>query len=90
MHDQRGEDKLDELHMIGERVKLLDKQDIESCGFNLFDQNTYEYFYNLHKIVIYQKINKPTLLLILKDNVRKFEGHCKNISELKFILNRIQ
>lgn len=79
------------------RVKYLDKEDIESLGFEVFGKgnNTFQIkkdtSYLLHlstnKVYIYKDIEKPRKS---DATITIFEGKIKNKSELKILLQQLE
>lgn len=75
----------------GIRVKYLDRQDIESCGWKM-QVNSHYNQYNIHNEYnsIILKMTNDNFIVITDDyEVTRFRGTIKNISELKRIMKMI-
>ena len=95
-------DILDRLKLGMVRVKYLDSQDIEECGFNIFEK---ESLYSPNAISYHKKhgfgefyieyidYDYPTRITYKRNNERfeycMFEGFIKNKSELKKLLKQL-
>ena len=90
MLDQRGNSKLDELNMSLEKVKYLDKEDIESLGFTVAKNDPYWYDYKNSRFYLY-KDNPISKYWTISDEESQFgfTGSIKNISELKVLLKQL-
>ncbi len=103
MYDQRGDDELDELNMKVERVKYLDREDIESLGF--FCHATDERVFHSEKgiiinigwgspvkkgitLAIVSPVFDESKMSIVHENYL-FNGTIKNKSELKKLLKQL-
>ena len=79
MYDQRESSDLDELHMDKERVKYLDKSDIESLGFNI-KAESHPWFKSVDNsgpdAMYFNKfIDKMELILFYSIEINKLEIH---------------
>ena len=103
MYDQRGDDELDELNMKVERVKYLDREDIESLGF--FCHAADERVFHSEKgiiinigwgspvkkgitLAIVSPVFDESKMSIVHENYL-FNGTIKNKSELKKLLKQL-
>ncbi len=85
------------------RVKYLDKKDIESCGFTFYHRNDKSYWggtcftyikgNDVGNLFLYCIPNKNKVVIrqeLEQGENQLFDGHIKNINELKIILKQIQ
>ena len=98
MLDQRGNSKLDELNMSLEKVKYLDKEDIESLrwkdnSYSTFPNGVIEVFKLKHYVFSYYRDEYSTVFeyTILDElrNKRLYLGEIKNKSELIKLLKQL-